>query len=485
MSTMHRMSDTVVTNIQLASLFAGDHEAKRMEEVRTMITKVRQFWHDHEKFHDLKVWIWKYIQDKKLSPKVKLQITELFAGYSDWADMDFRRPSTNSEVKYPWHAIELYCSEEGYELFFKAINALFRDQNVEENAIIVAVALVEFVTIELYNLRLINIGDPQYENFQGIVYRGMGVSRSVAEEFAKAARHCDISRRNFAIPLGFMSSSTSKKKMEDFAARIIGGDLMYWTIHIHGLEPNLLRQYHARYPDSVVTSICAMPVARVAELAEKEILLRGPFFHIIQTKSEEIDGRMIHNLQVVMLNVNRDHGTEHSLNEGPKKEQREFFRNMVLASRYEICANLSREFSEVDAEGYNSLAKEALKRIQAAEDEQPTFTAALPETESCSTRTWYGDLTGNSLPQNYVALRKTFERAARDQDWTAVLEIMEGEYDWQIADWFNLPTLGADSTRQTLLHELALHGRLVFSSKHVVAWKCLLALADKENVWRK
>ena len=62
---------------------------------------------------------------------------------------------------------------------------------------------------------------------------------------------------------------------------------------------------------------------------------------------------------------------------------------------------------------------------------------------------------------------------------------MEGEYDWQIADWFNLPTLGADSTRQTLLHELALHGRLVFSSKHVVAWKCLLALADKENVWRK
>jgi len=123
-----------------------------------------------------------------------------------------------------------------------------------------------------------------------------------------------------------------------------------------------------------------MPVARAAELAEKEILLRGPFFHIIQTKSEEIDGRMIHKLQVVMLNVNRDHGTEHSLNEGPKKDQREFFRNMVLASRYEICASLSREFSEEDAEGYNSLAKEALKRIQAAEDEQPTFTAALPET---------------------------------------------------------------------------------------------------------
>jgi len=62
---------------------------------------------------------------------------------------------------------------------------------------------------------------------------------------------------------------------------------------------------------------------------------------------------------------------------------------------------------------------------------------------------------------------------------------MEGEYDWQIADWFNLPTLGADSTRQTLLHELALHGRPVFSSKHVVAWKYLLTLAENYKVWRK
>jgi hypothetical protein len=145
--------------------------------------------------------------------------------------------------------------------------------------------------------------------------------------------------------------------MEDFAKGHPLNDQMHWIIHIHGLDPKLLRIYEEKYKESVVTSICTMPSA---EFGEKEILLKGAFFHIIKMDSKEVDGRMTHKVEMTMLNANRDHGTELVLREGAKQVQRNFFRDMCQASSYKICASLTKPYSIGESVEYERLARAAL-----------------------------------------------------------------------------------------------------------------------------
>ena len=80
-------------------------------------------------------------------------------------------------------ALEAYTTNEGYKNIFGHINQIFRKHHIDENEIAGAVALVELLTINLYNLRLANIGCFKYYNFQGIVHRGLSVDQGVLDTF--------------------------------------------------------------------------------------------------------------------------------------------------------------------------------------------------------------------------------------------------------------------------------------------------------------
>jgi hypothetical protein len=237
----------------------------------------------------------------------------LLGKYEDYADMDEGEMKATKQDDYT--AVEMYCSDVGYDFLFSLISRLLREQEVDEDSLVVAATLVEYITIELYNLRLSNIGDPRYGNFQGVTYRGMNVMPEVAQEYRSIADRKDVRQRNFSVPLGLLSTTTSTRIMGEFSADP-KYERMVWIIRIFGLDPELLRLYHQRYPDSVVTSICAMPVGRISEFGEQEVLLRGAFFHIVSMRSETSRGRKTHTIEMMMLNANRDHGTELSLNEG-------------------------------------------------------------------------------------------------------------------------------------------------------------------------
>lgn len=458
MALSSRLFGPILTDVSFVTLFAGvDEQRERMKALRSKITDVRRMWQDNDEYEALKLKIRECVVDHgKLSAKTVSRITTLLSGYSDWADMDYHRPSPEEQQR-SFTAIELYCSEDGYDFMFGIFNAVLREKDIpDDNVLLVtaAAALVEFVTIELYNLRLSNIGDPKYENFQGVTFRKMPVSKATAAAYRKAASNPDLSKRRFGVPLGFISSSSNEATIADFAERYPGQDQMQWVIHIQGLDPRLLEKYEQRYPDSVVTSIAAMPVGRMAGLRQQEILLRGAPFHIVRMESREVDGVTCHTLQLVMMNANRDHGTQLALDDGAKAAQRIFYRDMITASRFQSCAQLARTFSIADSKEYERLAKNVLDRISASEFMAHGFSIDLfPQagTVSESRATWYGDKLGCSFPSSYLELRKSFHKAAEKGEWNVVRDVIRGDYEWQVEEWFNVQAVGLPWRGRTLL----------------------------------
>jgi hypothetical protein len=205
--------------------------------------------------------------------------------------------------------------------------------------------------------------------------------------------------------------------VEDFAKGHPSDDQMHWIIHIHGLDPKLLRIYEEKYKESIVTSICTMPFA---EFEEREILLKGAFFHIIKMDSKEVGGRTIHKIEMAKLNANRGHGTELALHEGA------FFRNMCQASSYKIRASLTKPYSIGE---YERLARAALQRIEATNHISSTHDTVRAGMRPGLMPTWLGNTTGQSFPRHYMSLRQKFHKAARQGHWAIVREVLEREYD--------------------------------------------------------
>lgn len=324
MAADERFFGPVLSSAECESVFAGSNEAKRMGLVREQIYAIRSKWSNEKEYEKLKTTLRQYIRPEHQPKSLRDPINRLLQGFHDYADTDYARSSKAAPEQYA--ALELYCSKKGYDYLYSLISRTLRIDYVTTELLITAVTLVEYLTIDLYNLRLANLGDPRYANYQGITYRGLRVTSKSLEDYSKVASHEDLAERKFAIPLGLMSSTTDVKIMEEFSEGIDEGPdvhRMHWTIHIHGIDEDLLHEYSKKYPDSIVTSICAMPVARLSPFGEKEILLRGAFFQVISFKSEVLDGYDVHELVVVMINANRDHTTELGSNEGEKKMQRD------------------------------------------------------------------------------------------------------------------------------------------------------------------
>ena len=425
-------------------------------------------------------------------------------GFTDYADVSFDRPRRSQREDYA--ALELYCTQHGYDLFYSSIARTLRLHDAPDKLLIVAVVLVELLTIELYNLRLANIGDDTYANFQGVVYRGMRIAPEQARVYEEIAQRPDVTQRSFSIPLLMTSASADSSIMTRFASEELreGEHSLHLTINIHGVDPVLLSPYLARYPTSVVTSICAMPVARISPFGEKEILLRGAFFHVISLRAVEgPGGRKIHELEAVMMNSNRDHVTETSSDDTHKKTQRDVFRAIVNASKYEVCARLAKTQSVSDAHRYR---EEQLRLLSALRDRYGLAVQDNVDLESQRSHgcpTWLGARRAEDAPRPYALRRLAWQKAIRDREWAVALETLQKEYDWDKNHWFNVCWLeGAiasdeDETRTatdseprdhkgyTALHLMAATPpeQEVTNAENDAAWRELVVMASSPNVW--
>ena len=264
----------------------------------------------------------------------------------------------------------MYTAEITYQQIFSFLNRVFRSELSEghERLLTSIVFLVELINIDLYNYT----SHSGIEGFQGVVYRGMGISE---EDFRAFSRICqqNISERYISIPLGMISASQNLEPATQFIINGLQDDSskipLLWKIHVISLEDGLLEVYHEMFPTSVVSTICAVPISKLSFYPhEEEVLLRGPFFQVLNFyKNGTIDGRRsLYVIEVVMLNSNRDHPSNCNEELGDKADlARSVFRTIVGIRRNQFCYDYCmRNKMTDDAEAYCDKLKEDKKTLE-------------------------------------------------------------------------------------------------------------------------
>ena len=442
---MTRLSDWIPLDMKGRPIYAGVNESERISIVRDKINTIRVQWNHPRDHQNLIHEIEKALNAKTFSRDLRSTLDAILDKKRYWADQNRSGCSSqdhDSRAVEEYGALEAYTTNEGYKKIFGHINQIFRKNQMDEIEISGAVALVELLTIDLYNLRLANFGCSKYSNFQGIVHRGLSVDQGVLNTFRDLMKE-EIQNRNFSVPLAFVSTSADKDKIQQFLNKVERGKFrIHWKIHVHELDPNLLAQYHRKYPDSIVSTICAMPISYASEFPEEqEILLRGPMFHLLNMYEEEAGDGLIHVVEMVMLNANRDHATELAHHTGENKEQRIQFGLMCAATKYEICASLAEQYKLSEASEYRSLAKKMLSRLSIDQIDAP-FNTSISQSWSVPRRSWIGSSLQTSFPKFYASRRERFSKASYGgKSWEDVQTILDEEYEWQRADWCNVPRL--------------------------------------------
>ncbi|KAG6873992.1 hypothetical protein C0995_007948 [Termitomyces sp. Mi166 len=277
------------------------------------------------------------------------ELQRLLASSKEWRDRS--RESISSSDDYS--AIRLYSSGFGYKEVFKIVDTILRtnatdSQQLEE--LNDAVFLVELVNVDLFNY-VSTV--PQANNFQGVVYRALAASNEQLEGFQALAAK-SISDRFWAIPLALISAS----RKQDIALRFAKDEiqrrpeshLFLWRIHVVELETELLQLYRERFPSSVVSTICAVPVSGLSQFPEEdEVMLRGPLFQFVRMHEEDIEGAG--NIQVMdsmILTINRDHLSTMELGETEGNRARDLIACLVGIGRAKACKRLAEEFGLFD-----------------------------------------------------------------------------------------------------------------------------------------
>lgn len=499
-NTTTRLTGWIPLDMKGKPLYAGVNEKERMDLLRAKINNVRVRWNDPEQCRDLVSDIRQAIGATSFDRELLMALENVLREARYWADHERKRcteelnphitvggdesyyvtglnfltsiflwaketfmsmirgqprkemdqmvdeSSALLQERQQYAALEMYTTNDGYKKVFGYINQVFRKHDVNETEIYGAVALVELLTIDLYNFRLANIGCSKLYNFQDIVHRGLSVGQDVLETFQDLMRQ-PLQNRNFSVPLAFLSTSTNQDRIQEFLNKTEEGRFrMHWKIHVHGLEPTLLAQYRLKHPQSVVTTICAMPISHVSEFAnEQEVLLRGPFFQILRMYKEQAGENQVHVAEMIMLNANRDHGSELAEHHGEKEMQRKHFGQICAASRYEICASLAHKYGLPETEEYKSLADSMLSKLRADHIEAP-FNAGLSDSWSTPRSSWIGASLSSAFPKAYSERRRKLSVASfGGTDWNTVREIIDQEYEWQRGDWCNVPRLYGQS----------------------------------------
>lgn len=445
MASKSRYFQSLPDSVALKTAYGGDHEGLRMSSIRPYIERTRKAWASEDTYRALMVKIRRHFPPNQLPEDARAAFHRLLDGFRDYGDIDMRR--SQKPLLEQFDAIEIYTSAGGFDELYRLMGDVMRKDKPLQEELEVATALVELLTIDLYNLRLSQIGHPSYANFEGVTYRGLSISDQDLKEYEAILARPKLQNRNFSVPLGLISSSTDQKVMGDFSKTNYspGRILVHMTIYIRGIDGGLLQQYHRLYPDSVVTSICAMPVGHLSPYGEKEVLLRGPFFHLVSMTQDFVDGRPYQRMVVVMMNANRDHGMEHASDREEKERQRKYFLKIVSASKFKLCAQVASACgTSLDAEGYDELARAALAELQETTSMRASLTieTTLPEGRNSSTvATWLGGSLIKSYPHYYAAKRLDFQNSIWKQDWVSAWKQIDSEYDWKRREWYNVGKL--------------------------------------------
>jgi hypothetical protein len=349
--------------------FAGPISDQRMTEVREAISYIRLNWHHYPQFmKELGEFVEgapdpEPVRGRRAEWKQGPSLIEtLLANRKEWPELR-DGPDDND-----YSAVKLYTSEYGYRKIFSHMNIAFRDRLLTKDhpeRLRAITFLVELLNIDLYRY----IGRRRAaDNFVGRVYRGMRVSSEGLYKFARTASAENLATRYVSIPLYMMSASDTRRKALPFARRTAESSkdshALLWDISVYSLDPALLVKYKQSYPNSIVTSLCAVPIKKLSPYSsrEREVLLRGPFFQVVRmyTDRDSLKGEPLHVVRAVMLNSNRDHVTAVATNTGEDKRMREIFRDMAIASRSVKCAEYAEFHGQLaDAEYYRSAARQA------------------------------------------------------------------------------------------------------------------------------
>jgi hypothetical protein len=298
----------------------------------------------------------------------------LLSSSKDWAD---RSPTQTDS----FDVLHLYTSQFGYKTMFGLLNVTFRTVDIteqgQEKDLHSAVFLIELLNIDLFNYILRN---PSKSGFQGTIYRGVSFTKEGIEDFRNLATMA-VRDRYWSIPLAMMSASRDIKTALVYALQDVENDRtklpFLWRIHVANMDPDLLRIYNERFPSSVVTTLCAVPVEDMSEFSqEQEILLRGPFFQFIRLHKEFVPavGVTMDVMDLVMLNTNRDHHSVMELGVEKGDEARKLFGLLVRISRTRICKNLAHEYGLTpDADEFERLHDEQVHQLRSMKfGEDPT-----------------------------------------------------------------------------------------------------------------
>jgi len=335
------------------TFYNGQTVSMRMNAVREAIIHVRENWRDYPSLmKDLRLYIEELTNSSHDNPDISQYLSVVLSSYKVWnSHLNTVPDDENLSV------IRLYTSKVGYDQIFRIINQAFRTDDLieQEKRLRCAVFLVELLNIDLFNYTL---RERRAHNFQGTVYRGVVFSEDQLQDFKNLAA-LPVTERYWAIPLAMMSASTDKEVALRAFAGIdaamsddIGSSHSFlWRIHVVELNPKYLQIYRDRFPSSVVSTICAVPIHKLSDFeGEYEVLLRGPFFQLICLREETFEGREtpIHVMELIMLNANRDHPSTMELAHEEGEKARQLFACLVGMWRAEICKQLSGLYNLTD-----------------------------------------------------------------------------------------------------------------------------------------
>ncbi|KAG6890772.1 hypothetical protein C0992_012745 [Termitomyces sp. T32_za158] len=301
------------------------------------------------------------------------ELERLLASPRKWRDR-IRGSLPDDEDNYS--AIRLYTSDSGYSKVFQIVDTILRTNEATDSQQLEelnnAVFLVELVNVDLFNYVTIT---PEADNFQGVVYRALAASNEQLEAFkALAAR--PILERFWAVPLALIPASRRQDVALRFAEGEIesrpGSHLFLWRIHVFELETELLQIYRDTFPSSVVSTICAVPVAELSQFPEEdEVILRGPLFQLVRMHEENIEGaEHVHVMDSMILSINRDHPSTMELGETEGIRARKLIACLVGIGRAKACKKLAENFglfSEVPL--YEQFFQEESDKLKSMVDE--------------------------------------------------------------------------------------------------------------------
>ncbi|KAG6853714.1 hypothetical protein C0991_002130 [Blastosporella zonata] len=356
-----------VQRLNSEPFYYGKAVTERTTVVRGAIGYVRKNWENYEMLIEgLKVLLKKRLGDPLPTGDTE-DLHRLLSTPKKWIN---GKGEPSASDKNDYSAIRLYASSFGHREVFSIVNTILwtsvsDSQHAEE--LNIAVFLVELLNVDLFNyVSLV----PHANNFQGVAFRALPTSNEQLQSFKELAAR-SIPERYWAVPLALISASRNQETALAFAKGEVQGQperqLFLWRIHIVELEAELLQIYREKFPSSVVSTICAVPIQELSQFPEEdEVVLRGPFFQLIRMQEEIIEG--VGSVQVmdsVMLTVNRDHPSTMELGQTESDRARELIACLVGIGRAKACKKLAKEFGMLeDMPLYDQLIEEESERLK-------------------------------------------------------------------------------------------------------------------------